>query len=59
MKSSQKMQELQNSEKWKTIQKKYKDDREKLAQEQMKLYQEMGFNPFAPVYQHWSIPHPC
>jgi len=48
MKSSQKMQELQNSEKWKTIQKKYKDDREKLAQEQMKLYQEMGFNPFAP-----------
>lgn len=48
MKSSQKMQELQNSEEWKAIQKKYKDDREKLAQEQMKLYQKMGFNPFAP-----------
>jgi len=48
MKSSQKMQELQNSDKWKNIQKKYKDDREKLAQEQMKLYQEMGFNPLAP-----------
>lgn len=48
MKSTQKMQELQNSEKWKAIQKKYKDDREKLAQEQMKLYKEMGFNPFAP-----------
>lgn len=48
MKGTQKMQELQNSEKWKAIQKKYKDDREKLAQEQMKLYQEMGFNPFAP-----------
>lgn len=48
MKSSQKMQEMQNSEKWKAIQKKYKDDREKLAQEQMKLYQEMGFNPFSP-----------
>jgi YidC/Oxa1 family membrane protein insertase len=48
MKSSQKMQEFQNSEKWKAIQKKYKDDREKLAQEQMKLYQEMGFNPLAP-----------
>jgi YidC/Oxa1 family membrane protein insertase len=48
MKSSQKMQEMQNSEKWKAIQKKYKDDREKLAQEQMKLYKEMGFNPLAP-----------
>jgi YidC/Oxa1 family membrane protein insertase len=48
MKGTQKMQEMQNSEKWKAIQKKYKDDREKLAQEQMKLYQEMGFNPFAP-----------
>ena len=39
MKSSQKMQEMQNNEKWKAIQKKYKDDKEKLAQEQMKLYQ--------------------
>lgn len=48
MKSTQKMQEMQNSDKWKAIQKKYKDDKEKLAQEQMKLYQEMGFNPFAP-----------
>lgn len=48
MKSSQKMQEFQNSEKWKAIQKKYKDDREKLAQEQMKYYQEIGFNPLAP-----------
>jgi len=48
MKSSQKMQQLQNSDKWKAIQKKFKDDREKLAQEQMKLYKEMGFNPLAP-----------
>jgi YidC/Oxa1 family membrane protein insertase len=48
MKSTQKMQEMQNSEKFKAIQKKYKDDKEKLAQEQMKLYQEMGFNPLAP-----------
>ncbi len=48
LKGSQLMQELQNSEKWKNIQKKYKDDKEKLAQEQMKLYQEMGFNPLAP-----------
>lgn len=47
IKSSQKMQELQNSDEWKTIQKKYKDDKEKLAQEQMKLYQKMGVNPLA------------
>jgi YidC/Oxa1 family membrane protein insertase len=46
MKSTKKMQDLQNSKKWQDIQKKYKDDREKLAQEQMKIYQEMGVNPF-------------
>ncbi len=46
MKSAQAMQELQKSKKWQEIQKKYKDDREKLAQEQMKLYKEMGVNPF-------------
>jgi YidC/Oxa1 family membrane protein insertase len=48
LKGTQKMQELQNSEEWKAIQKKYKDDKEKLAQEQMRIYKEMGFNPFAP-----------
>ena len=47
MKSSQKMQEFQGSQKWKDIQKKYKDDKERLAQEQMKLYKEMGVNPMA------------
>ena len=46
MKSTQAMQEMQKSKKWQDIQKKYKDNREKLAQEQMKLYQEMGVNPF-------------
>jgi YidC/Oxa1 family membrane protein insertase len=46
MKSTKAMQEMQESKKWKDIQKKYKNDREKLAQEQMKLYQEMGVNPF-------------
>jgi len=46
MKSSQKMQEMQKSKKWQDIQKKYKGDREKLSQEQMKLYKEMGVNPF-------------
>ncbi|RMF48300.1 MAG: membrane protein insertase YidC [Anaerolineae bacterium] len=45
-KSAQAMQELQNSKKWKEINKKYKDDKEKLAAEQMKLYQEMGVSPF-------------
>lgn len=40
------LQELQKSEKWQDIQKKYKEDKEKLAQEQMKLYQEAGVNPF-------------
>jgi len=45
MKSAQAMQELQKSKKWQEIQKKHKGDREKLAQEQMKIYQEMGINP--------------
>lgn len=48
LKGTQKMQELQNSEEWKAIQKKYKGDKEKLAQEQMRIYKELGFNPFAP-----------
>jgi YidC/Oxa1 family membrane protein insertase len=46
LKSTKSLQELQQSKKWKDIQKKHKDDREKLAQEQMKLYQEAGVNPF-------------
>jgi YidC/Oxa1 family membrane protein insertase len=47
LKSSQAMQEFQKSKKWQDIQKKYKDDKEKLQQEQMSLYKEMGINPFA------------
>ncbi|MFU8771531.1 MAG: YidC/Oxa1 family membrane protein insertase [Anaerolineales bacterium] len=46
MKSAAAMQEMQKSKKYQDIQKKYKNDREKLAQEQMKLYKEMGVNPF-------------
>jgi YidC/Oxa1 family membrane protein insertase len=48
MKSAKAMQELQSNPKWKQIQEKYKgkENREKLAQEQMKLYQELGINPF-------------
>jgi YidC/Oxa1 family membrane protein insertase len=45
MKGAQAMQEMQKSKEWLDIQKKYKDDREKLAQEQMRLYQEKGINP--------------
>jgi len=47
IKSSQKMQELNNSKKYKEIQEKYKGDKEKLSQEQMKLYKEMGYNPLS------------
>lgn len=47
IKSSQKLQELQQSKEWQALQKKYKDDRQKLQQEQMRLYQELGINPFS------------
>lgn len=46
MKSAQKMQDLQKSKEWQDIQAKYKNEKEKLSQEQMKLYREMGVNPF-------------
>jgi len=46
MKSSKAMTEMQNSKKWQDIQKKYKDDKETLAQKQMELYKEMGVSPF-------------
>jgi YidC/Oxa1 family membrane protein insertase len=45
LKGQQKMTQLQTSKKWQEIQKKYKDDKEKLAQEQMAIYKEMGINP--------------
>jgi YidC/Oxa1 family membrane protein insertase len=47
IKGSTKMQELQSSKEWQDIQKKYKDDKEKLAQEQMKYYKEIGYNPLS------------
>ncbi|MBT3240404.1 MAG: membrane protein insertase YidC [Chloroflexi bacterium] len=46
MKSAAAMQELNNDKEWQKVQKKYKDDKEKLAQEQMKVYKEKGINPF-------------
>jgi len=39
------MQALQGSKEWQAIQKKYKNDREKLAQEQMRMYNEFGVSP--------------
>jgi YidC/Oxa1 family membrane protein insertase len=47
MKASQSMQELQKDEEWIEIQKKYKTDKEKLSQEQMRIYKLKGINPFA------------
>lgn len=46
IKSGAAMQELMASEEWKKIQEKYKNDKEKLAQEQMRIYKERGINPF-------------
>ena len=46
VKQSKAMQDLQENKKWQDMQKKYKNDKEKLAQEQMKLYKELGVNPF-------------
>ncbi|HXF84493.1 MAG TPA: YidC/Oxa1 family membrane protein insertase [Anaerolineales bacterium] len=46
MKGAKAMQDLQNDKEWQAIQKKYAKDREKLAQEQMRLYRERGINPF-------------
>lgn len=46
LKGTQGMQDLQKDKRWIEAQKKYKDDKEKLAQEQMKLYKELGINPF-------------
>lgn len=47
VKGTKGMQALQSDKRWIEAQKKYKDDKEKLSQEQMKLYKELGINPFA------------
>jgi YidC/Oxa1 family membrane protein insertase len=46
MKGAAAMQSLQNDKDWQAIQKKYAKDKEKLAQEQMRVYKEKGINPF-------------
>ena len=40
------MQSLQSDPRYKKMMEKYRDNREKLAEEQMKLYREMGVSPF-------------
>jgi YidC/Oxa1 family membrane protein insertase len=47
MKGAAAMQNLQNDKEWQAIQRKYAKDREKLAQEQMRVYREKGINPFS------------
>lgn len=47
IRSSAKLQEFTQSEEWKKIQEKYKDDKETLAREQMRMYQEKGINPMS------------
>ena len=47
IKSSTAMQSVMQSEEWLKIQEKYKTDKEKLAQEQMRIYSERGVSPFA------------
>lgn len=47
MKGAKAQQDLQNDPEWQKIQKKYAKDKEKLAQEQMRVYREKGINPFS------------
>jgi YidC/Oxa1 family membrane protein insertase len=44
-KSTKALQDLQEDSRYKKMQEKYKNDKDKLAQEQMKLYKEKGINP--------------
>jgi YidC/Oxa1 family membrane protein insertase len=46
IKGSAGMQELQKNPRWIEAQEKYKNDKEKLSQEQMAIYKEMGISPF-------------
>lgn len=47
IKSSAAMQALTQSDEYKKMQVKYKNDQEKLSQETMRMYQEHGVNPFS------------
>ena len=47
MKSTMVMAEIQGSDRYKKMQEKYKNDKQKLSEEQMKLFREVGYNPFS------------
>src|SRR4030042_6284323 len=47
IKSSKALQDMQSDKDWLEVQKKYKNDKDRLAQEQMKMYKEKGISPFA------------
>jgi YidC/Oxa1 family membrane protein insertase len=46
MKSTMVMAEIQGSDRYKKMQEKYKNDKQKLSEEQMKYFKEVGYNPF-------------
>jgi YidC/Oxa1 family membrane protein insertase len=57
-KAMKKQQALMASKEWQEMQKKYAKDREKLSQEQMRLYREAGVNPLGgclPALIPWPI----
>jgi YidC/Oxa1 family membrane protein insertase len=57
-KAFKKQQDLMKSQDWLEMQKKYAKDKEKLAQEQMRLYRENGVNPLGgclPALIPWPV----
>ncbi len=57
-KAMKKQQSLMASKEWQEMQKKYAKDKEKLSQEQMRLYREAGVNPLGgclPALIPWPI----
>ena len=50
MKSTMVMQEIQKSDAYQKMQKKYKNDRQKQSEAQMKLFKEKGYNPFSGCF---------
>ena len=63
IKSSKALQDMQSDKDWLEVQKKYKNDKDRLAQEQMKMYKEKGISPFASCLptlisipgDHWFV----
>jgi YidC/Oxa1 family membrane protein insertase len=47
MRSSMVMADIQKSDRYKKMQEKYKNDKQKMSEEQMKLFREVGYNPFS------------